>query len=114
MSDCQRALIAIAERHRDRLRKHVDELTEIKPTFDGPWPEDLDLARVDAGIRDVSAALDGYRERLRGGELIINSTSSLWEMIEIMEASLQTIQDRRPELALHTMLKGMFDNVKKG
>ena len=84
VSDCQRALIAIAEGQRDRLRRHVDELTEIKPTFDGPWPEDLDLGRVDAGIRDVSGALDGYRERIRGGELIIDSTSTLWEMIEMM------------------------------
>ncbi len=70
--------------------------------------------RVDTGIRDVSGALDVYRERLRGGELAIDSTATLWEMIEIMESSLQTIQDRRPELALHTLLKGMFDNVEKG
>jgi hypothetical protein len=113
VSDCQRALIAIAEGLRDRLRKHVDELTEVKPAFDGPWPEDLDLERVDAGIRDISGALDVYRERIRGGELAIDSTSSLWEMIETMELSLQTIQDRRPELAVHTLLKGMFDNMEK-
>ena len=109
VSDCQRALIAIAERQRDRLRRHVDELTEVKPTFDGPWPKDLDLGRVDAGIRDVSGALDVYRERIRGGELAIDSTATLWEMIETMQASLATIQDRRPELAVHTLLKGMFD-----
>jgi hypothetical protein len=114
VTDCQRALIAIAESQRDRLRRHVDELSAVKPTFDGPWPEDLDLAKVDTGIRDVSGALDVYRERIRGGELAIDSTSTLWEMIEIMQASLATIQHRRPELALHTLMKGMFDNMKGG
>jgi hypothetical protein len=114
VTDCQRALIAIAERHRDRLREHVDELTEVKPTFDGPWPEDLDLGKWDAGLRDVGAALDVNRERIRGGELAIDSTSSLWEMIEIMEASLDTIVDRRPELALHTLTKQILDNLEKG
>lgn len=91
VSDCQRALIVIAEGLRDRIRRHVDELTEIKPTFNSPWPEDLDLGKVDAGIRDVSGALDVYRDRLRGGqgELAIDSTAKLWEMIETMRPRLR-------------------------
>jgi hypothetical protein len=114
VTDCQRALIAIADGQRDRLRKQIDELTEIKPAFDGPWPEDLVLEKWDAGIRDISGALDVYRERIRGGELAIDSTSSLWHMIEQMQTALATIGDRRPELAVHTLMKHMFDNMEKG
>jgi hypothetical protein len=36
VSDCRRALIAIAERQRDRTHRHLDELTEIKPTQASP------------------------------------------------------------------------------
>ena len=99
---------------RYRLRKHVDELTEVKPTFDGPWPEDLDLERVDAGIRDISGALDVYRERIRGGELAIDfDRVALGDDRDHGRLAFQTIQDRRPELAVHTMLKHMFDNEQK-
>lgn len=114
VSDCQRALIAIAEGLRDRIRRHIDELTEIKPTFDGPWPEQLDLGKVDTGIRDVSDALDIYRERLREGELVIDSTATLWEIIEMMQASISTIHDYRSQLAMHSLTKHIMGNLKQG
>jgi hypothetical protein len=110
VSDCQRALIAIAEGQRDRIRTHIDELTEIKPTFDGPWPDELDLGKVDAGIRDVSGALEIYRERLGLGELAIDSTASLWEMIERTRTSNERIQELRAELAVHTLTEHMLRN----
>jgi hypothetical protein len=31
----------------------------------------------------------------------------------MMQASLATIEDRRPELALHTLTKHMLDNMEK-
>jgi hypothetical protein len=92
VSDCQRALIAIAQGLRDRMRGYIDELTEFKPIFAGPWPEQFDLAKLDVGIRDVSDALDIYRERVRGGELAIDSTATLMEMIEMMQADIPTFE----------------------
>jgi hypothetical protein len=92
VSDCQRALIAIAEGLRDRMRRHIDELAKIKPTFVGPWPEGLDLAKVDVGLRDASGALDILRERLRGGELVIDSTATLMEMIETMSNNVPRLE----------------------
>ena len=79
-----------------------------------PWPEELDLGKYDVRLRDVSDALDIYRERLRGhGELIVNSTATLWEMIERMQLSISAIQDQRGRLAMHSLMKHVMGNMAK-
>lgn len=107
LHDCQRALTQIADELRHELRGHIDELAEIEPPHDGSWPEKLDIAKIEAGIADVSSALETYRERLKEGrgELTDALAASLMDSIWMMESSILAMQDHRAQLAFHNLTK---------
>jgi hypothetical protein len=113
MRDCQIALLGIAEGLYGGLRRHVDELTAIKPRHDGPWPEQLNLANMEAGMTDVRGALEVWRERLGDGrtELPEAANASFMDIVSMLRNSILIVEDHRAQLAMHTATKAALRNA---
>lgn len=113
-ADCQRALVEMAGDFNKALRKHLDELAEIRPQESGGWPTELDLAAAERSMRDAEAALEIYRKRLsEDGELVRRSVVSLVEIITILQGLVARIEDARVNFAAHLAISAVMENVRR-
>lgn len=99
---CQQKLIAMAEERYAAMRKHIDELAEIRPGHARPWPASLDIAMLERHITDIRGALDIYIGRLADGtgELPESSTATLFEIISQLENGITHVEEQRTQLAM--------------
>jgi hypothetical protein len=101
--ECQLVLLEDAEALLPEMQRQIDELTEIRRTFPGPWPELLDLAAMQAGQDDAAQALAVYRTHVPEcpGGLPAASAVTMRKISGSLRYSLGVIQDLRTDLAVH-------------
>lgn len=96
-AECQHQLMAMAKERFAAMRTYLDELAEIRPDHEGPWPPALDLPVLEANMADIRGVMDIYIERLAegAGELPESATCMLFDIVAKLENGITLVEDQR-------------------